>query len=173
MDQVTGRSLRSEEMGLCLLYFIPLILLATGCTTKRTATEGPKTVFNRNTVALMIMPMFEDAEILRLSLVRGKPLPASAEIIPIPQLENISRVLSKAAVGLRECGVSRVIPPAETNIGNAYIVLQKGSATGDCQMTDQDSQTFFQKIDEKGGEILIGLLSIALAVFLAALPFIF
>jgi hypothetical protein len=155
-----------------LLYILP-ILLAAGCATKPAVNEGPKSAFTQNTVALMIMPTYEDAEVRRLSLVRGKPIPPSAEIIPIPQLDGISTVLSKAASGLRECGVSRVIPPAETNIGNAYIVLQRGSTVGgSCELTDKESQTFFEKVDEIGGTALIGLLAIGLTVLLVALPFI-
>jgi len=149
------------------------MLLAIGCATKRAVSEESKAAFNQDSVALMIMPTFEDAEVLRLSLARGKPPPPSAEIVPIRQLIGISVVLNKVAAGLRECGVSRVMPPAETNISNAYIVLQKGSATGNsCEFIDKDSQSPMQKIDEKGGEILIGFLAIALAALLAALPFI-
>jgi hypothetical protein len=156
-----------------LLLYILAILLAAGCATKQAVNEGPKSAFTQNTVALMIMPTYEDAEVRRLSLVRGKPLPPGAEIIPIPQLEGMSSVLSRAASGLRECGVSRVFPPAETNIGNAYIVLQRGStAGGSCELTDKESQTFFQKIYEIGGKELIGLLAIGLTVLLVALPFI-
>ena len=160
-------------MGLHRLFYIPLMLLAVGCATNRVGNEGPKTAFTQKTVALMIVPTAEAAEILRLSLLQGKSLPPDAEIIPIRQLDQISTVLSKAAAELRDCDVSRPIPPTETTLGNAYIVLQRGSATGNsCRPIEPDQQSFFQKIDEKGGEVLIGLLSVGLTLLLIALPFI-
>jgi hypothetical protein len=159
--------------SLRLLFYIPLLLLAAGCSTKQVGSKDGKIVFNEKTVALMIMPTYMEAETLRLSLLKGRPLPPSAEIISIPQLQGISTALSTAAAGLRECGVSRAIPPSETNIGNAYIVLQKGNAAGTtCQgIEGSDSKTLLQKIDEKGGEILLGILSVGIVLFLIALPF--
>jgi hypothetical protein len=160
-----------------LLFYILLLLLAAGCATKQAAQEKPdkelKTAFTQKTVALMIVPTADDAETLRQSLLHGKPIPPSAEIIPISQLDDISTVLSKSAAGLRECGVSRIIPPSETNIGNAYIVLQKGSASGNsCIPIEGETQSFFQKIDENVGGPFIGILAVGLTLFLIALPFI-
>ena len=104
----------------------------------------------------------------RLRLRPGEKVPVDGVV-----LDGISTVLSKAADGLRECGVSRVIPPAEANIGSAYIVLQRGNTPGDsCEFIEKDQQSFSQKIDEKGGEVLIGILSIGLTILLIALPFI-
>jgi hypothetical protein len=106
--------IEQKIVGLRLLLYILPILLAAGCATKRAGNEGPKSAFTQNTVALMIMPTFEDAEALRL-----------------------------------------------------------GNAAGDsCELTDKESQTLFQKIDEIGGTALIGLLAIGLTVLLVALPFI-
>jgi hypothetical protein len=160
-------------VGIRLLFYISLMLLTVGCATERAGNEGAKTVFTRKTVALMRMPTFEKAEMLRLSLLRGESLPLNAEIIPIRQLDQISTVLSKVAAGLGDCEVSRAIPPSETNIGNAYIVLQKGSAAGNsCRPMEKDSRSLYQKIDEKGGELLIGTLMIGVTLLLIALPFI-
>jgi len=156
-----------------LLLYIPLMLIAGGCATKPAVNDRPKTAFTHNTVALMSVRTAEEAETLRQSLLQGKPLPPNAEIIPIQQLDQISPVLSKTAVEMRDCDVSRSIPPTETSIGNAYIILQKGSATGkSCRTVSPDSQSSYDETDEMAGAVLIGILSVGITALLIALPFI-
>lgn len=153
---------------MCLL----MMLFVAGCTVKRVGDEVPRAAFTSKTVALMTAPTAEAAESLRQSLLRGQSLPLTTEIIPISQLDRISTVLTKVAAGLVNCEVSQPIPPENTT-GNAYIVLQKGGDTEDsCQQVGWSSLGFFQEIDEKVGELFMGLLVVGLTGLLIALPFI-
>jgi hypothetical protein len=121
----------------------------------------------------MTVPTAEVAEELRLSLLGGKPIPSTAEIIPVSQLDRINPALGKAAARLGECQISQPIPPMGNATGNAYIVLQRGGNPGSsCQPAKPDSQGFFQRFDEKAGEVFIGILAVGLTGLLIALPFI-
>ncbi len=160
-------------MGIVCFTCSLFMLFAAGCAIKRVGNEGPRAAFTQKTVALMTVPTAEAAEDLRQSLLSGKSLPPTAEIIPIGQLDRISTMLSKTAAGLRNCEVSQPIPPTGNTTSNAYLVLQKGGdPEGSCQRVGRNPLEFFQEIDEKVGEVFMGLLVVGLTGLLIALPFI-
>jgi hypothetical protein len=159
--------------GIVRFVCLVLMLSTVGCTVKLVGSEGQRTAFTQKTVALMRAPTAQAAESLRQSLLRGESLPPTAEIISIAKLDRISTVLSNVAAGLGDCQVSQSIPPAENTTGNGYIVLQKGGdPEGPCRGEEQNSPGFFQEMDEKIGELFMGLLLVGLTGLLIALPFI-
>ncbi len=161
------------HLGIVRFVCLVMMLSAIGCTVKRVGDEGPRAAFTQKTVALMRAPTAQAAEGLRQSLLRGDSLPPTAEIIPITKLDQISTVLGKVAARLGDCEVSQPIPLAENTTGNAYIVLQKGGdSEGPCWGEERNSPGFFQEIDEKVGELFMGLLVVGLTGLLIALPFI-
>jgi hypothetical protein len=161
------------HLGIVRFMSILMMLFAVGCAAKRVGSEGQGTAFPHKTVALMKVPTAQGAESLRQSLLRGEFLPPTAEVISMNQLERMSTALGKVADGLGDCQVSQPIPMAENSTGNGYIVLQKGGdSEGACWEKERNSPGFFQEMDEKIGELFMGLLVVGLTGLLIALPFI-
>jgi hypothetical protein len=152
------------------------IVCSTGaCSTGKEAT-APRLHLDHQTVAVMTEVNPEEAERLRLTLLRGQPLPPSAQLFSIEDLVRTNPMLGKVAARLMDCEISRVIPPpaysTDAHINTGYLVLQRGGdqdrpCHGPAYDIDQESWT------DKAGELMVGLLVIGVVGFLAAVPFIF
>lgn len=160
---------------LCHLSLSGLLLLA-GCSTAKNAAGTPDIRLDQQTVAVMTTVDAEEAERLRLSLLRGQGLPASAQLFSIDELIRINPALGKIATQLADCEISRPIPPpaspTDRQTSNGYLVLQRGGdpdqpCHGSVSRADRESWS------DKAGEVLIGLLVVGMAGFLAAVPFLF
>ena len=151
-----------------------LLVLTAACSTPGpVANDRPGPAFDRQSIALMRTHNREVAEQIRADLLRGGPLPPSAEIVRIGELDRINPSLSLIATQLGECEIS---PPIASNVRpeeGAHLVLQRGgSAAVACQAGEPvELKSWFETIEELGGELLIGLLAVGLVVVLAALPF--
>jgi hypothetical protein len=159
------------------LGMVSVILLTAACSTGKEAAMAPRIRLDQQTVAVMTAVNVEEAERLRLSLLRGQPPPPSAHLVSIEELVRSDPALGKLAAQLMDCEISRPIPPptpstnAQTSTG--YLVLQRGGdpdqpCHGEPSMGDQMVQW-----SDMAGELLIGLLAIGVTGFLAAAPFIF
>ncbi|MBI3620887.1 MAG: hypothetical protein HY208_01670, partial [Nitrospirae bacterium] len=153
-----------------------IILFAAACTTTKHAGEALRALLDQQTVAVMTAVNAEEAERLRLSLLRGQPLPASAQLFSIDGLTQANPALGKLAAQLGDCEISRPIPPPippmDRQISTGYLVLQRGGdpdrpCHGAVSAADQESWT------DKAGELLLGLLMVGVVGFLVAAPFIF
>ncbi|MBI3621768.1 MAG: hypothetical protein HY208_06225 [Nitrospirae bacterium] len=160
--------------ALCLL--LPGLLLLTACATTTHSGEAPRALLDQQTVAVMTAVNAEEAERLRLSLLRGQPLPASAQFFSIDGLTQANPTLGKLAAQLGDCEISRPIPPPippmDRQTSTGYLVLQRGGdpdrpCHGSVSAADQESWT------DKAGELLLGLLMVGVVGFLVAAPFIF
>jgi len=154
------------------LLILPLVLLLSACSTGREAASAPRVILDRQTVAVMTAVNAEEADRLRLSLLRGEPPPPSAQLISIDELNRSNPALGRVAVQLADCEISPPIPPMDAQTSSGYLVLQRGGdpdhpCHGSVVAADQESWT------DKAGELLIGVLVIGVVGFLAAAPFIF
>jgi len=154
------------------LVLLTLIPLAAACSTTKHAGEAPRALLDQQTVAVMTTVNAEEAERLRLSLLRGQPLPTSAQLFSIDGLSQANPALGKLAAQLGDCEISRPIPPTDRQTSTGYLVLQRGGdpdrpCHGSVSAADQESWT------DKAGEVLLGLLMVGVIGFLAAAPFIF
>ena len=125
-------------------------------------------------VALMTESTYEDAEFRRQSLLRREPLPSYANVMPISELDQMDPLLSTTATRLTTCGVSPVIKSARADDTVGFVILQRGSDDGStCEKKGLTFTERMKKIDEVGGELLMGILLVGLAGFLIAAPFLF
>lgn len=155
-----------------LLSILP-ILLSPACAATKAAGDRPPPTFDRRAVALIAATTSDEAERQRQRLLEGEPLPSGATIIPLSELDQIDPALSTQAARLAPCEVSR---PAESPAApeGGYVVMQRGTdPASSCVETPPTLSERLKQIDEKGGELLIGLLMIGLVGFFAAVPFIF
>jgi hypothetical protein len=157
------------------LSLISTILLTVACSTGREA-AAPRIRLDQQTVAVMTAVNFEEAERLRLTLLRGQLIPPSAHLYSIDELDRSNPALGKIAARLTNCEISQVIPPPTPSTGaqreTGYLVLQRGGDPDQpCHgsLNDADDESW----SDKAGELVIGLLVICVTGFLAAVPFIF
>ena len=122
----------------------------------------------------MRLHSFDEAERLRDKLRRGEPLPASATIMPLAELDRFDAEFSKVAARLGECAISQPIPPGHGRTGSDYVVLQRGS-DGDTPCHGAapapTERSTYETVEEHAGQVLLGLLLVGLAGLLIALPF--
>jgi hypothetical protein len=149
-----------------------IIFFTAACSTTKHAGEAPRTILDQQTVAVMITANAEEAERLRLSLLRGQPLPPSAQLFSIEGLTQADPTLGKLASQLADCEISRPIAPANRQTSTGYLVLQRGGdpdrpCHGSVSAADEESWS------DKAGALLLGLLMVGVAGFLIAAPFIF
>jgi len=133
---------------------------------------APRLVLDRNSVAVMTALNAEEADRLRLSLLRGQPPPPSAQIFLIDDLNRSNPVLGKVAAQLADCEISPPIPPTDAQTSSGYLVLQRGGdpdqpCHGSVSASDQEAWT------DKAGQLLVGVLLIGVVGFMVAAPFIF
>jgi hypothetical protein len=166
-----------RPIQLALVFGVLTILLLPACSTTRGTTEGPRFRLDRQTIAVMSAANEEEAERLRLELLRGQPPPPSAHLVSIEELVRTNPALGNVAAQLMDCEVSRTIAPpvapTDAQTGTDYLVLQRGGdpdqpCHGEANMGDQIAHW-----GDKAGELLVSLLAIGVAGFLAAAPFIF
>jgi len=165
-------------LGPCIgpyLGMMSALLLTMACSTGREA-AAPRIRLDQQTVAVMTAVNSEEAERLRLTLLRGQLLPPSAQLYSIDELVRSNPALGKVAAQLMDCEVSRVIPPPTPSTGaqsgTGYLVLQRGGDPDQpCHgpVNDADRESWA----DKAGELVIGLLMIGVTGFLAAVPFLF
>jgi hypothetical protein len=147
-------------------------MLLAACSTTRDATDAPRARLDQHTVAVMTTVNAEEAQRLRLELLRGQPPPPSAQLFSIDELIRTNPTLGKLASQLADCEISRPIRPTDQQTSTGYLVLQRGGdpdrpCHGSVSAADQESWT------DMAGELLLGLLLVGVAGFLAAAPFIF
>lgn len=153
-----------------------LLAVAAACSTPGAVIDGDRPAFDRRSVALMRTHTLEEAERLRSALLRGEPLPSATAIVPISELDQLDPALSKIAAQLGECHISSPIPPGQNRRDGDYTLLQRGSdAATPCQggAPAPPPRSLYETINERAGELLIGLLVVGLAGFLIAVPFLF
>ncbi|MEW6325455.1 MAG: hypothetical protein AB1515_08740 [Nitrospirota bacterium] len=158
------------------IRWIILPVLAAACsTTGPTVNDDRRAAFDRNAVALIRTFSADEAGRIRQALLRGEPFPASTAIVPIGELDRIHPSLSLIATRLRDCEISEPIASNAGREGAEFVLLQRGGgrATPCHGEMPAETRSLYQRIDEWGGELLIGLLLIGLAGALAALPFLF
>jgi hypothetical protein len=165
------RVMRPRRHG-SFLVCLPVVLLLSACSTGREAATAPRLILDRQTVAIMTAANAEEADRLRLSLLRGQPPPSSAQLISIDELNRSNPTLGNVAAQLADCEISPPLPPTDTQTSSGYLVLQRGGdpeqpCHGSVIAADQESWT------DKAGELLVGVLVIGMVGFLAAAPFIF
>jgi len=155
-----------------LRFGVPVLILLAACSTTKEAAEQPDVQLDQETVAVMTTVNAEEAQRLRLSLLRGQAPPASARLFSIDTLLQVNPALGKLASQLAECEISRPLPPSDPQTGTGYLVLQRGGdpdrpCHGSVSAADKESWS------DKAGELLLGVLMVGLAGFLAAAPFLF
>ena len=149
-----------------------IVLLINGCATPRAPLEAPPVRFDRQMVALMTESTYEDAEFRRQSLLRREPLPSYANVMPIGELDQVNPSLSIVAMHLRACEVSSVITSGRADGTRYYVLLQRGGDNDTtCTKEEMTIGERLKKMDEIGGELLMGILLVGLAGFLIAAPF--
>ncbi len=115
------------------------------------------------------------AEELVRAMKENRPLPADAEIILIRRLDTLSPALAREAARLQSCEVSEPVPPWDQTAYAAYVILQRGGEPGSpCRggKKQRNLAELYQQVEEKAGEIFIGLLALALVAASIALPII-
>jgi len=148
------------------------VLLLPACTTGREAATAPRIHLDRQTVAVMTAVNEEEAERLRLTLLRGDPPPASAHLVSIGELSQSNPTLGHVASKLMDCEISRPIAPTDAQTSTGYLVLQRGGSP-DQPCYGSVSEDDHESWSDKAGELLLGLLMIGVVGFLVAAPFIF
>lgn len=152
------------------LSSLPVVLLLSACSTGREAATAPRIRLDQQTVAVMTAVNAEEADRLRLSLLRGQPPPPSAQLFSIDELARSNQVLGKMAAQLADCEISPTIPPTDAQTSTGYLVLQRGGDPDQpCHgsVNDADHESWA----DKAGEVVVGLLVICVAGFMAAAPF--
>jgi hypothetical protein len=165
---------RISRLGILSAILLAIVCSTGACSTGKEA-AAPRIHLDHQTVAVMTEVNPEEAERLRLSLLRGQPLPPSAQLFSIEDLDRTNPALGKVAAQLMDCEISRVIPPAASSTdarnSTGFLVLQRGGDQDQpCHGSANDDQESWA---DKAGELMVGLLVIGVAGFLAAAPFIF
>ena len=153
------------------LGVLGLLLFTAACAT--TKTESPRIRLDEETVALMTTVNAEEAERLRIALLRGQPPPPSAQLFSIDQLVRINPALGKIAMQLTDCEISRPIPPTDAQTTSGYMVMQRGGNPDEPCHGEASTSEQMSRWSDKAGELLLGLLVVGAAGFLVAAPFLF
>jgi len=152
---------------------LSLLLLTAACSTTKESAQGAHLRMDEQTVAVMTAVNADEAERLRISLLRGQPPPPSAQLFSIDQLAHSNPALGKIAMQLADCEISRPIPPTDAQTSTGFLVLQRGGDADEPCHGEPSTTERMSQWSDKAGELLLGLLVVGLAGFLVAAPFIF
>jgi hypothetical protein len=159
------------RLGLRLAGWVALMFTA-ACASRPIALESAPVGFDRRSVAIITTPSAMEADDIRKALREGAATPPSARIVPIGELDRINPSLSTVAIRLRECEVSE--PMLSNEAKGGYVLLQRGGELdAPCRQPPPGLGEQARRVEERAGELLMGLLLVGLIGFLAVLPFLF
>jgi len=155
-----------KALAALFLFILPFII---SCSTYKTSQYGSEIFIDHRTIAVITASTFQEAEMLRQSLLQGNPLPDTTKTVPINKVDKIDPSLTKVAIQLRECQISAPIEISMVEPSTRqYVVLQRGGTPEHpCNGFGFTSEEESQNWTDTAGHILIGILyigGIALAI---------